>query len=65
MKKKISEFAILAGALLVMFGLIVCMFETVDSDKQVVSMIYGFGTMVVGAITCYLGNEGSHYYGQL
>lgn len=64
MKKKISEFAILVGALLVFVGWLICFCDTPDLYKQVLNMLYGFGTMAVGAITCYLGNEGSEYYGR-
>lgn len=63
MKKIFSEVAILIGALLVFIGWLICFFETPDFESQVVNMIYGFGTMAFGAVICYLGNEGSHYYG--
>lgn len=63
MRKFISELAILVGFILVVIGLVVCMCETADMDEQFATMLYGAGTIVAGAIICYLGNEGSHYYG--
>lgn len=57
----IKGIAVLVGALLVVLGLVVCMCETPDLDKQFVNMFYGLGIMVAGAIICYLGNEGSEW----
>ena len=56
--KVIKGIAVLAGALLVMFGLIICMCETPELDKQISTMLYGFGTMVAGAVICFIGNGG-------
>lgn len=61
MRKLISEIAELAGALLVILGLVVCMCETPDLDKQLVTVLYGAGMMVAGAIICYFGKEGCDY----
>ena len=64
MRKLISGIAELAGVILVILGLVVCMCETPDLDKQLVNMLYGAGIMVAGAILCYLGKEGSENYGK-
>lgn len=63
MRKIISEVAILVGFVLVVLGLVLCMCETAELDKQFMTMIHGAGVMVAGAILCYLGNEGSECYG--
>lgn len=58
MRKIISEVAVLMGFVLVILGLILCMCETAELDKQLVTLIYGAGSVVTGAILCYLGKEG-------
>ena len=62
-KKKINEAVILIGVLLVVVGLVVCMCERPDFHQQVRTSVSGLLIMVIGAFTCYLGNEGSEYYG--
>ena len=60
MKKIINEIAIQAGFVLVILGLIVCMCETAEPDKQLVNMLCGVGIIVVGTIICYIGKEMDH-----
>lgn len=62
MRKLIGGIAELAGVLLVVLGLVVCMCETADFSKQLFNLVYGIATMAVGAVICYLGKEGSEYY---
>lgn len=57
MKRVISGIAELVGALFVMLGLVVCMCETPNLDKQLINMLCGVGIMVAGAIICYIGKE--------
>ncbi len=63
MRKMFSEIAVLAGFVLVILGLVVCMCETAELDKQFATMLYGAGSIVVGAILCYFGKEGCECYG--
>ena len=63
MRKVISGIAMLAGMLLVVIGLVLCMCETADFSKQLFNLVYGMATMAVGAIICYLGKEGSECCG--
>ena len=62
MMRLISEIVELVGIILVVLGLVVCMCDT-DMDKQFITGLYGLGIMAVGAVICYLGKEGSEYYG--
>jgi len=48
MKKAISGIAELTGVILVVIGLIVCMCDTTDVGKQLLTMLCGAGIMVVG-----------------
>ena len=55
MRKVISGIAGLTSMLLVLFGLVICMCETVDLDKQLTMMLMGAGIMAVGAVIGLLG----------
>jgi preprotein translocase subunit Sss1 len=55
MRKVISGIAGLMCMLLVLFGLIICMCETPDLDKQLTTMLTGVGIMAVGAVIGFLG----------
>ena len=55
MRKLISGLAELTGAMLVVLGLIVCMCDTADIDRQLITGLYGLGIMAVGAMVVYLG----------
>ena len=57
MRKIINEIAMQAGFVLVILGLIVCMCETAELDKQLVNMLYGVGIIIAGTIICYIGKE--------
>lgn len=50
MRKAIKGIAELSSVLLVLFGLIVCMCETVDLDKQLMMVFIGAGIMSIGAV---------------
>lgn len=58
MKKMIKGIAELAGMALVLAGLVVCMCETENLDKQLVTSGIGFGMIVFGAVTSILANRG-------
>lgn len=62
MRKVVRDIAVLIGMLLVVGGLVVCMCETPDWDKQVLNMVCGLGSMVLGAIICCSCNEGSECF---
>lgn len=57
MRKIISEIAMLAGVLLVLFGLVVCMCETPDLDKQLTTLLMGVSIMLVGAGFGFISKE--------
>lgn len=50
MRKVISGITGLTSFLLVFAGLIICMCDTADLDKQLSTMLMGAGIMVVGAV---------------
>lgn len=50
MRRVISGIAGLTSMLLVLSGLIICMCDTTDLDKQLSTMLMGAGIMVVGAV---------------
>lgn len=58
MQKLFKELAQLAGMALVLAGLVVCMCETENLDKQLVTLGIGFGMIVFGAVTSILANRG-------
>lgn len=58
-KRVISTAALLLGSLIALLGLIVCMCETPDFDKQVINILCGFGIMITGMVMVCWGKEGS------
>lgn len=58
MRKLFKEMAQLAGMALVLAGLVVCMCETENLDKQLVTLGIGLGMIVFGAVTSILANRG-------
>lgn len=61
MRKVISEVVQLLSFLLVFCGLIVCMCEVSDLDKQMMTMGIGFGMMLVGAIPLWIASAKGEY----
>ena len=57
MRKVISGIAGLTSMLLVLFGLVICMCDTADVDKQLSMMLMGFGIMAVGAVFGFISKE--------
>lgn len=53
--KGVAEFV---GVLLVMVGLIVCMCETAEFNKQIPTLLCGIGMATIGAVICFIGNGG-------
>ena len=60
MRKAISGITGLMCMLLVLFGLIICMCETPDWDKQLSMMLTGAGIMVVGVVFGFISKEVSN-----
>lgn len=60
MRKVISGITGLMCMLLVLFGLIICMCETADLDKQLTMMFMGAGIMLVGAVFGFISKEVSN-----
>lgn len=58
MKKTIKGIGELAGMALVLAGLVVCMCETENLDKQLATLGIGFGMIVFGAVVSVLVNGG-------
>lgn len=58
MRKLFKGMAELAGMALVLAGLVVCMCETADLDKQVMTMGIGLLMIAAGAVTSILANRG-------
>ena len=58
MKKLFKEAAQFAGMALVLAGLVVCMCETENLDKQLVTLGIGLGMIVFGAVVSVLANRG-------
>jgi len=58
MRKLFKEAAQFAGMALVLAGLVVCMCETENLDKQVVTMGIGLLMIAAGAVTSILVNRG-------
>ena len=61
MRKAIKDLAVLIGFLLVLAGLIVCMCETADWDKQLMTLCTGTGMMVAGVVIGFLAKGGKRY----
>lgn len=61
MRKVISEVVQLLSFLLVFCGLIVCMCEVEDLDKQMMTTGIGFGMMLVGAIPLWISSAKGDY----
>lgn len=58
MRKLFKGIAELAGMALVLAGLVVCMCETENLDKQLATLGIGLGMIVFGAVTSILANRG-------
>lgn len=58
MRKLFKGMAELAGMALVLAGLVLCMCETENWDKQFATMGMGFGMIVFGAVVSILANRG-------
>jgi len=58
MRKLFKEMAQLAGMALVLAGLVLCMCETADLDKQLANMGIGLLMIAAGAVTSILANRG-------
>ena len=54
MRKVIKDLAVLTSFLLVLAGLIICMCDTADLDKQLMTLCTGTGIMVVGVVIGFL-----------
>lgn len=54
MRKVIKGLAGLTSFLLVLAGLVVCMCDTADLDKQLMTLCTGTGIMVVGVVIGFL-----------
>ena len=50
MRKLISGFTEFTNMLLILFGFIVCMCETENLDKQLMTLCIGAGMIIVGAL---------------
>ena len=57
-KKIIKSTAELAGMALVLAGLVVCMCETAEMDKQLATLGIGLGMIAFGALVSILANRG-------
>ena len=57
MRKVVSGLAGLTSFLLVFAGLIICMCDTADLDKQLSVMLMGAGIMAVGAVFGFISKE--------
>ena len=55
MRKIINGLTELTGVMLVLLGLVICMCDTADVDRQLATGLYGLGIMAVGAIVVFLG----------
>lgn len=62
MRKVISSIAGLTSMFLVLFGLIICMCEAEDLDKQLTVMLMGTGIMAVGAVFGFIAKEVSNVH---
>jgi hypothetical protein len=60
MRKIISGITGLMCMLLVLFGLITCMCETPDLDKQLTTLLMGVSIMLVGAGFGFISKEVSN-----
>lgn len=58
MQKLFKEAAQFAGMALVLAGLVVCMCETENLDKQLATLSIGFGMIFFGAVVSILVNRG-------
>ena len=58
MRKLFKGMAELAGMALVLAGLVLCMCETENLDKQVMTMGIGLLMIAAGAVTSILANRG-------
>lgn len=58
MRKLFKELAELAGMALVLAGLVVCMCETENLDKQLATLGIGLGMIFFGAVVSVLANRG-------
>ena len=58
MRKLFKGMAELAGMALVLAGLVVCMWETENMDKQVMTMGIGLLMIAAGAVVSVLVNRG-------
>ena len=58
MKRMIKELAQFAGMMLVLAGLVVCMCETADLDKQAQTMLMGIAIIATGTVVSILENGG-------
>lgn len=61
MRKVIKDLAVLISFLLVLAGLVVCMCETADWDKQLMTLCTGAGMMVAGVVIGFLAKGGKRY----
>ena len=55
MRKLIGGLTELTGVMLVVLGLVVCMCDTADIDRQLITGLYGVGIMAVGVMIAFLG----------
>ena len=58
MRKLFKGMAELAGMALVLAGLVLCMCETENLDKQLATLGIGLGMIVFGAVISILANRG-------
>ena len=65
MRKLIKGITELIGMMLALAGLVVCMCETENLDKQFATLVIGLGMFLLGVLICYLMNRGKEdvYFG--
>lgn len=61
MRKVISGIGQLIGIVIAVCGIIVCMSDTVDLDKQILTMFAGLGIFLAGAGIVTLAKWGEEY----
>ena len=62
MRRGISSITGLTSMFLILSGLIICMCETTDLDKQLMMMLMGVGIIAVGAVFGFIAKEVSNVH---